>query len=790
MDIELIANLITEEPDIMDSLLSEAVLTGDHDYIEAILEQMKRWLTAAASAKKKSKLEQEPEQLVEIAKSLDPTATEKKPYFYVDWILKIMKPGGEFIITDEEDRNRLTNALIKYEKYKLLSKRAKKSIEMHGEAIPKWFREFVGEHGGKDIGDLTRHDLQSIAHIDPNINSYRSLPGLEEAVLNADIAIGVAPAEHDVDSGIKDMQFGDFKLVHGAKWVAETPRLALLRLSSPEALYHYSQGHVWCTHGLDQAKSYIRSYGPQYMILVKPKTKDDAWDAIVLFQSDFGQFEADQRPGLQRQQLSVSDKLECPIASGTIDHNPLTGPYADEIRELVRPSESDIYDAPDKYIRYAVAKGEQIPEHLASEIIKNPSAAAEYAQIYLKHRWPEAEPYILQDLNAAMQYGSKVLMPSLGLEGTRKILAPIEPQILKDPPSIVTYAVDILNHRVPELEPAILKDINQAVRYFIHFKRDFNGEWKDLTDKAISSNDPWGITRFARDVVEGPVPSKEDIILKNLPAAVEYYTNARNYGRHSSYPAWPELEQKLVEKGRADLLYKYAIARGERWPEEIERIIVGSPDVANEYYTYFVIRSKFLNNRWMALEEKLLTDGSPDQITAYALHLSGRWPEAEPLIALDGNTAIRYAERVGRFPLGDKLFLERGTDIALDYMKAAKRGRSRQTEKWPDLERLIKDDAETAYKYADITDRRFVEGEDAIAQDIELASIYLKKFASDFKGQVWPAYIKTLLKHGDDTYAVIYSSITGHVPDVIVQSIESPTMKKLLGITIKKTKKS
>jgi hypothetical protein len=100
-------------------------------------------------------------------------------------------------------------------------------------------------------------------------------------------------------------------------------------------------------------------------------------------------------------------------------------------------------------------KPKRIKERI--EAIKtDPKRAYKYALQKLGTRWPEAEPYIMQDPLSAFYYTKYHF----------NRWPEAEPYIMKHPIAARYYAEDILKgKRWPEAEPYIMKDPQQALYY-------------------------------------------------------------------------------------------------------------------------------------------------------------------------------------------------------------------------------------------------------------------------------------------------------------------------------------
>ena len=83
-----------------------------------------------------------------------------------------------------------------------------------------------------------------------------------------------------------------------------------------------------------------------------------------------------------------------------------------------------------------------------------------YARHIIKDRWPEAEPYIMEDPEWAYCYVRYVI---------RGRWIEAEPYIKKDPGRAYFYARDVIEGRWPEAEPHIKKDPEWARVYSGYF---------------------------------------------------------------------------------------------------------------------------------------------------------------------------------------------------------------------------------------------------------------------------------------------------------------------------------
>ena len=177
----------------------------------------------------------------------------------------------------------------------------------------------------------------------------------------------------------------------------------------------------------------------------------------------------------------------------------------------------------------------------------NPKALYLFCRDVLKAPWPEAEPYILKDTNVAMHYAYYVkqkLWPEL-----EKILYGT-----KDAKAATEYCT-FNNVRWPEAEPFIVKDLDSAIIYLRMIKR---AKWPELEQEILKHKDqdnallyatslrervpaleplftePGYIYAYIGDALKQPWPEAEPTLLKDPKLATLYAIDFK--------PKWPELE--------------------------------------------------------------------------------------------------------------------------------------------------------------------------------------------------------------------------------------------------------
>jgi len=117
-----------------------------------------------------------------------------------------------------------------------------------------------------------------------------------------------------------------------------------------------------------------------------------------------------------------------------------------------------------------------------------------YAENIAKGEWKPGEKAILEGLDWTAFYYARAMGRRWEL-AEKKILAG------KDPATCFDYANEVIKDRWPEAEKFIVKNLDFALRYAIHF---FGGRWEEY-EKAII-NDPERCYRYAKDAIKGRLP--------------------------------------------------------------------------------------------------------------------------------------------------------------------------------------------------------------------------------------------------------------------------------------------
>ena len=136
-----------------------------------------------------------------------------------------------------------------------------------------------------------------------------------------------------------------------------------------------------------------------------------------------------------------------------------------------------------------------------------------------------------------------------------------------------------------------------------------------------------------------------------------------------------------------------------------------------------------LDDTWPEAESHILKD--IESATTYACELKGPWPELEPLIAEYPDLAYKYANDAlegQRFPAGEP-------NIAANAAKAFRYARYIIKGRWPEAEANMARNAEMSYRYAkEVIKGRFPEAEPAMLEDPTISAAY----ALDILEARWP----------------------------------------------------
>jgi len=131
--------------------------------------------------------------------------------------------------------------------------------------------------------------------------------------------------------------------------------------------------------------------------------------------------------------------------------------------------------------------------HIELEILtgKHLREAVQYADWVIRGRWPEAEPMILADPEAAARYADKVV---------RQAWQEAEPVIIQSAKAATLYASRVLRSRWLEAEPIIAT--SESAKYYA---RDvLAGRW----DEKVAAMCPCWLWFYAENECDGKLPEE------------------------------------------------------------------------------------------------------------------------------------------------------------------------------------------------------------------------------------------------------------------------------------------
>jgi len=225
------------------------------------------------------------------------------------------------------------------------------------------------------------------------------------------------------------------------------------KVTDVESLKDIGEGTKWCTRRSYpdcQAEYYIEQYG---------------WIGVIYKDGKpFVQFTPDYDQVMDVNDRAIDNKTIIDLVPKPgLDSNPIDlYHYAKKfIKDRWPEAEPFILQDDHTAFKYAVdvVRGRwREAEHI---MLKKPSWASMYAQYCLHHRWPRGESVILQDNKAILNYIKYTFKPSEVKNGWPAA----EPKILTSPEYTYLYACDVLGKRWPEGEPVLLRSPQWAYYY-------------------------------------------------------------------------------------------------------------------------------------------------------------------------------------------------------------------------------------------------------------------------------------------------------------------------------------
>lgn len=151
----------------------------------------------------------------------------------------------------------------------------------------------------------------------------------------------------------------------------------------------------------------------------------------------------------------------------------------------------------------------------------------------------------------------------------------VEKAVFKRPNDAVRYIFEVIHKRVPEAEPQIMKNIYAAIDYA---KKVVRGRWPEFEKHLLSVDNAGGVlntVNYAIEVVKKRWPEAEPFILKHMPFNDDdYRMAARKYACEIVKEPWPEYEDLLLPRVTTsndlrDLVYYVNLVRGGEWPRAL-----------------------------------------------------------------------------------------------------------------------------------------------------------------------------------------------------------------------------
>ena len=471
----------------------------------------------------------------------------------------------------------------------------------------------------------------------------------------------------------KERQFRDTLFKTGeAELIHRDPELIVISPKTHRASCYFGTNTKWCTAAKDRSDSFDRysKYGTLYIFIYQKKK----FQLHLSKRNNDFEFRDDA-------DVKINESLQMELI--------LKVP---KLVELIKTQHPTMYG---KLKMYSIEKHGIEDTY---EIANDPFLALQYAQTFIKGRWPEGEKAIAANAETAFTYATTVVKGRWP-EG--------EKAISLVPKFAFKYASKIIKGRWIKGEKAIATNPAIASRYALKI---IKGRWPD-GEKAIASR-PTPALSYAAEIIKGRWPEGEKAILKK-PEAAAYYASQILGER------WPEGEKVILKKPAEIVKYAINVVKG-RWPEG-EKVLLNGPAEHIPQYS-----AKVIKGRWPEAETILLADpNAAFHAAEYATTtIKGRWPEAEEKIAADSMSAYRYARDVikGRWPECERWLLKNNdTYYLLHYTKLIGK-------RWPAAEQVIlaeKNPWKLAAYASEFFNGNWPAAEESVRDDPEKHSAYL-----------------------------------------------------------------
>lgn len=380
--------------------------------------------------------------------------------------------------------------------------------------------------------------------------------------------------------------------------------------NAAKILSDYARGTKWCVTDISIGDHYL-SQGPIYLIYKS-----------VNFVTD-----PDNDPPLDTDGTQLwqhTDKMLCHMESKQL-MDPADQPvylFDNDLKDI-RPfiphvsvftaqqfgghwhySVSEAYNQIRRYSSTGPWSGSTEVKEFLKAALNVPSKAVEVAKQFLSrfsslNRWPEAEP-----------------------------------NIMKDPLAAVDYAVDVLKSRWKDAEPTIAKNAVAANKYiqrlnFLYRDADDKSKVADLAEfqngwplaEPAIHKVAWVALDYTKKYKNEPSSAAEKILFETLDKMDEesdrgsLLNYAIDYAARFYKGGWPQLEEYLAHSYKAALYCQRVTKR--RWPEA-EPYIMEAPISAATYAV------DVMKHRWPEAEQTIRKDEYARQLYVKAFGVEGR----------------------------------------------------------------------------------------------------------------------------------------------------------------------
>ena len=249
----------------------------------------------------------------------------------------------------------------------------------------------------------------------------------------------------------------------------------------------------------------------------------------------------------------------------------------------------------------------------------------------------------------------------------------------------------LLNNKMDDPARALVHIIKSPA-YSFKYANEILDKKPFPAGEAVIAKDPTYAYQYAEAILKGPFPAGEAVIAKDA-------TSSLNYAFICDRP-FPVGEAAIAKDASSSYTYaKYIL---------FDRFLKGEPAIKLDNDVYQEYKNDIIDGFWGKGKSTVfnILSKSSEASLDYALTMDKRFPEGEPAIAQDHDTACTYAMAI----------IE---------------------EEWPEGEAAIATDKRSSFKYAMfvLKTKRFLAGEAVIATSPELAKQYDEKFGTNLAQQ-------------------------------------------------------